>query len=120
MMKPTVLIIGGNVNSTLRTWLQELGVTTFNHLSVQLTEISPEDLRESAQRLREILPPESIILTSGVMADKLLNMVFVVHGALPSTSTDDKKRIAAAIGQCRNYLTMRSYYGAQSTGSRIS
>jgi len=118
-MKP-VIIIGGTVNNVLKKWLTHLGIKDINHIEYIVNDISIERIGEEAKHLREILPTDAVIITIGSLADRLLNLSFVVHGALPATSTKDKKKIEAAIGRCRDYLTMRSYYGTQSTGSRIS
>ena len=113
-MKPSVIIVGGVLNSTLKKWLWNLGIVEYNVMSTTLTSIDPEELERTAERIRDMLPANAVILSVGNIADKLLNRFFVVHGSLPSTTCKDKKLIETAIGRCRNYLIMRSYYGIQS------
>lgn len=105
-----VVIVGGNINSKLNAWLKHLGVKEFNHMSTRIDNISPLDIEESAEYLRNMLPSGSLIISVGPLADRLLNVFFVVHGALPSTRTTDKKKIETALLECRNYLQMRNYY----------
>jgi len=120
-MKPPVIIVGGTLNITLKRWLWQLSVIEYNHVSTRIEDISPDSIERDAEKLRDLLPANAVILSVGNLADKLLNKFFVMHGVLPPTSSKDKKHIETAIGQCRNYLTMRSYYDVQpqSPGPKI-
>ncbi len=106
-----VIIIGGTLNSTLSKWMRELGITEYVHYGVAIDDISPESLQEYANRLYNNVPISAMIISVGNMADKLLNLVYMIHATLPDTRTKDKKKIQEALLGCKNYLTLRRFYG---------
>jgi hypothetical protein len=113
------VIFGGNVNSTLRSWLQQLGVSDFFHAGVVVRSIDPADIQLSANYIRETYGRATVLLTIGTFAHKTLITAGLDHGALPPTSTKDKKEIEVALHHCRNYL-IRSMYYAPKSGPPLS
>lgn len=114
-----IIVVGGAVSSALDVWLQELGIQEYTHFSVEVVDISPSALQEAANRLYNSIPLTAMVISVGRVADKLLNLGFVIHGSLPEVKTKDKKRVASALQNCKNYLTLRRYYD-QPPGNTIS
>lgn len=104
------IVFGGNINSTLITWLQQLGVQDFLHAGVMVRSIDPKDIQLSADHIRNNYGHAKFIFTVGTFAHKTLTAAGLDHGALPPTSTKDKKQIEAALTHCRNYLLRSMYY----------
>lgn len=115
-----ILIVGGNINSTLKTWLMELNIENFNQIDISICDISPNGLKEAAEQLKIFLTDTDIIISVGPLADKLLNSLYTLHGTLPSTQTKDKKEIEKALIQCKNYLLSRRHYVNQQPKPTIS
>lgn len=113
------IVFGGNINSKLITWLQQLGVTDFLHAGVVVRSIDPADIQLSADHIRKNYGHAEFIFTVGAFAHKTLTAAGLDHGALPPTSTKDKKEIEAALTHCRNYL-LRSMYHAPKSSPTIS
>lgn len=113
-----VVIVGGNINARLKKWLNQLGIYQFSHISVHIDNISPSDLYLHANRICNMITVNTLIITVGPAADRIMNTRFVLHGALPATTTKDEIKIRKSISQCREYLSMRSYY-EHTTGPRI-
>jgi hypothetical protein len=113
MTKPVVF--GGNVNGTLKTWLQQLGVVDFLHAAVLVKSIDPADIQLSAEHVRKTYGHADFIFTVGTFAHKTLTLAGMDHGALPPTNTKNLKQIDAALNQCRNYLIRSMYYAPKSS-----
>lgn len=113
------IIFGGNVNSTLKTWLQQLGVTDFLHAGVIVRSIDPADIQMSADHIRKNYGHAPVIFSVGTFAHKTLTAAGLDHGALPPTATKNLKEIEAALNHCRNYL-LRSMYHAPKGSPTIS
>lgn len=79
-------------------------------MDVHSFDISPDRLRETGEQLRHMFPPDACIISVGLIADKLLNSCFMLHGALPSTFEEDELKIRRMLNLCTEYLKMRSYY----------
>lgn len=107
-LKP--LVLGGNCNSTLVAWLTELGVDDFLHAALNIRSIAPDDIKLSAEYIRSTYGHASYFITVGQFADKALKEARIDHGALPSTTTKDKKVIQHSLMTCRNYLLRSCYY----------
>jgi hypothetical protein len=116
MIGSQVIIVGGTLNSTLKKWLNQLGIHEFNHFTLPIEDISPEALTSTSWGLYNSIPITAMIISVGPLAAKLLDKVYLLHGALPSTSTKDKKKIATSLAQCKNYLTLRRFYGQPPSG----
>lgn len=98
-------MVGGVLNSTLRTWLQDLTVYNFDHVTVEAQSISPLDQLTAAEKLKNEIQnytPDRII-SVGKFADKLLRIVHVEHGSLPNVQAD-KREVAKQIAECKHYL----------------
>lgn len=106
-----VIVVGGNINGTLKKWLAQLNIHEFTHYEIHVESISKEQLVEVANRLYTSIPLTAMVLSVGTLADRVLNLCWVLHGTLPDTRTKDKKRITLALVHCRNYLTLRRFYG---------
>ncbi len=104
------IVFGGNINSILVKWLQQLGVQDFLHAGVVVRSINPADIQLSADHIRKNYGHAEFIFTVGTFAHKTLTVAGMDHGALPPTSIKDKKEIEAALNHCRNYLLRRMYY----------
>jgi|SRR5271166_3031618 len=113
------VVFGGNINGTLKAWLRELGIIDFFHAGVLVRSIAPIDIQLSAEHIRKNYGHARIILTVGTFAHKTLTTAGLEHGALPPTSTKDKKEVEAALNHCRNYLIRSNYY-APKDGPTIS
>lgn len=113
------IVFGGNINSRLITWLQKLGVTDFFHAGVVVKSIDPKDIQLSADHIRTNYGHADVVFTVGAFAHKTLVAAGMDHGALPATSTKDKKEIEFALNQCCNYL-LRSMYHAPKGSPTIS
>lgn len=106
-----VFVVGGQSNNTLNKWLEEIGVGTYVHYGLCVEDISPSALQEYGYRLYNNIPITAMVISVGNMADKILNLAFMLHGTLPDTRTKDKKLITQSLLGCKNYLTLRRYYG---------
>lgn len=104
------IVFGGNLNSVLVTWMKQLGVDDFLHGCFNIRSINPTDIQLSAEHLRKMYGDAEYLFSVGKIAHKTLVAAGLDHGALPSTSTKDKKEIEAAMVHCRNYLIRRFYY----------
>lgn len=120
MIPPNVIVIGGVLTSKVKRWLSQLGIHEFTFIEVELNDISPENLDIAARRLQAYLPISAFIISIGPVADTVLNRYYLVHGALPSGKTKDKKIIDKALEQCKDYLNLRRFYVINSTGPRSS
>lgn len=109
------IVFGGNVNSTLKTWLQNLGVTDFLHAGVVVRSIDPADIQKSADHIKKNYGHAEFIFTVGTFAHKTLVVAGIDHGALPPTTTKDLKEIEVALNQCRNYLLRSMYYAPKNS-----
>lgn len=107
------IVFGGNINSTLVTWLQQLGVMDFLHAGVVVRSIDPVDIQLSADHIRKNYGHVSVLFSVGTFAHRTLTAAGLEHGTLPATSTKNLKEIEAALNQCRNYL-LRSAYAPKS------
>lgn len=110
----SVLVIGGNVNSTLNKWLRQLGISDFMHAAMNVRSISPDDIKSSADYIKREYGGAKYIFTVGPFADKTLKLSGLDHGALPPTSTEDRALIERALNNCRNYLLRRDHAPSQS------
>jgi len=113
------IVFGGNINSTLVKWLQQLGVQDFLHAGVVVRSIDPADIQLSAEHIRKNYGQAQFFIAVGTFAHKTLTVAGLDHGALPPTSTKDKKQIELALTHCRNYL-LRSMYHAPKGSPIIS
>lgn len=109
------IVFGGNINSTLVKWLQQLGIADFLHAGVVVRSIDPKDIQLSADHIKKQYGHAAFIFTVGTFAHKTLTAAGLDHGALPSTSTMNKKEIEAALTHCRNYLLRSMYYAPKSS-----
>lgn len=109
------IVFGGNVNSTLKTWLQQLGVSDFLHAAVVVKSIDPADIQLSADYILKHYGHAEFIFTVGIFAHKILTIAGLHHGALPPTATEDLKEIDAALTHCRNYLLRRMYHAPKTS-----
>ena len=119
MIGSQVIIVGGTLNSTLKKWLNQLGIHEFNHFSITINSISAMSLEEASIRLQRSIPVTAMIISVGPLAAKLLDKGYLLHGALPATHIKDKKKIETSLTHCKNYLTLRRFYG-QPPNSPIS
>lgn len=103
------LVVGGILNSTLCTWLKELGFEDFVHAKLTINSIAPNEIAQSAEYIRREYGNAPYIFSVGLFADKTLVAAGLAHGALPSTSTEDKIEIQTAIQNCKNYLRRGTY-----------
>lgn len=106
----TPIVFGGNVNSTLRTWMENLGIRDFVHAKMNTRSITPEDIQLSADYIRHEYKEYQYVFTIGNFADKTLKLAGIDHGSLPATSTKDKKVINNGFYNCRNYLMRRMHH----------
>ncbi len=113
-----VIIVGGTMNSTIKNWMNRLGIFEFNHVSVNLKGIGQDDMHEAAMSLAYSLPFNATVISIGPLADKLLTSTLIDHAPLPSTAIKDKNKINEALTQCKKYLLRRRFY--VTSGPRIS
>ena len=113
------IVFGGNVDSTLRTWMSEIGVNDFAHAKFAVISIDPLDIKLSADYIKNNYAQYEYVFTVGIFADRTLKLAGIDHGAWPSTRTKNKKEIEQAFQNCRNYL-MRRMYHAPSTNPILS
>lgn len=107
----TVLVVGGNVNLTMNRWLRQLGIFYFEHVSTRINSITPDDLALHADRIcHNMITINTVVISVGPIAHKILSLRHVDHGVLPATSTKDEVRILRSIKNCREYLIQRRYY----------
>jgi len=111
---PKPLVFGGNVNSTLKKWLLQLGITDFVHASIVAKSIGKDEIQRSADHIRQTYGHVQIIFSVGLFADKILYNAGLVHGRLPATSNKNQKEISAYLIGCRHYLLRR--YNAPTNG----
>lgn len=114
------IVFGGNVNSTLKTWLLQLGVTDFLHAGIVIRSIDPADIQLSADRVRQEYGNAAFMFTVGMFAHKTLVAAGLDHGALPPTHTNDLKEIETALNHCRNYLTRSMFYAPSKISPNLS
>jgi hypothetical protein len=105
-----VIIIGGNINAKLNSWLLKLGVVKYYYMDIHSFDISPDKLHETGELIRNSIPSNASVISVGLVADKLLNSCFVVHGALPATHEEDELKIRRMLKKCKEFLTQRSIY----------
>jgi hypothetical protein len=106
----TPIVFGGCCNSILNTRMQELGVKDFIFAKLITYSITPEDIIKSAEYIQREYSAYQYVFSVGAMADKVLKMANIDHGALPSSAAKDKKTVAFAMQNCRNYLLRRMYH----------
>lgn len=106
----TPIVFGGHCDSVLNTRMQELGVKDFIFAKMTTYSITPEDIIKSAEYIRREYSAYQYVFSVGAMADKVLKTADIDHGALPSSAAKDKKAIAFAMQNCRNYLLRRMYH----------
>ena len=113
-------VFGGNCNSTLRHWLDKLGIKDFVHASLNVHSIDPEAIELSALYFTRTYVGYDCLISVGKVADRVLTLAGLDHAPLPPTTTKDKAEIEAAMVKCRNYLIRRLYYAPTSNGPSIS
>lgn len=106
----SVLVIGGNVNGTMRAWLQQVGVSDFMHAATNVRSIDPQNLKISADYIRREYGTADFLITVGLFADKVVKLAKLDHGTLPATNIKDRKIIAASLAGCQDYLMRRRFY----------
>lgn len=99
------LVFGGNMNSTLKSWLEQLGFNDFVHAQMNITSINPLEIQKSANYIRQNYS-DKLIFTVGNFADKVLTAATLPHGALPSTSSH-KLEVQKALLECKQFLDRR-------------
>jgi hypothetical protein len=114
------LVFGGNVNSTLKTWMEQLGIRDFAHAKMLTRSIVPAEIKLSADFIRREYGHYTYIFTVGIFADKVLTAAGIDHGAFPATSTTDKKSIVNSMANCRTYLMRRMYHAPTSSNPECS
>jgi hypothetical protein len=109
------VVFGGNINGTLVKWLKQLQVDDFLHASIAIKSIDPIEIKKSAEHIKTSYGHMKLLFSVGTFAHKTLIAAGLEHGALPPTSTKDKKIIEAALNDCRYYLIRSNYYAAKSS-----
>jgi hypothetical protein len=106
-------IFGGNVNSTLRHWLDQLGIKDFVHARLNVHSIDPEQIELSALYFTRTYIGYDCLITVGKISDKVLTLAGLDHGALPPTNAS-KVEVEVAILRCKNYLARRMFHAPES------
>jgi hypothetical protein len=107
-------VFGGNVNSTLKTWLDELGIKDFVHAELEVHSIDPHAMELSALHFTKTYIEYDCIFTVGKIADRILTLAGLDHGALPTTNAS-KQEINESLAKCRNYLVRRMFHAPTSS-----
>lgn len=105
-----LIVFGGSRNKTLDSWMHSIAVDKYDHAVVTVESIDPSEMRKSAEWIRKNWQVGLHICTVGKFADRILIMADLDHGALPSTTTRNKRLIEESLVNCKNYLLRRMYY----------
>lgn len=91
------------MNSTLKSWLKELGFDDFVHAQVTVTSICPIDINKSAEHIISNYGKALVMFSVGRFADRVLTAASLPHGAFPPT-TANKLEVQKAMFNCKTYL----------------
>lgn len=109
------LVVGGNNTRKLQSWLREIGIPDYRHLSLTIESIDPALIEVSARQIQDLLDSAHFLYSVGAFGDRVLTVAGRTHGAFPNTKTKDFKLVQKCVKQCRDYTLGRMHVKSDGT-----